>query len=96
MKSVSSDALGSWERAVVTSDGVWHTRGHFRKNGSFVVKNYISGGILWYGHKCMKGSDDVVDDELYHRTLKLMEGGLLDECYNQAKEDRGGVAGWGF
>ena len=38
MKSMESDDLGSWKRAVVTSDGVWHTRGHFSKNGSFVVK----------------------------------------------------------
>lgn len=87
MKNVSSDVLGSWERAVVTSDGVWHTRGHFSKNGSFVVKNYISGGLLWYGHKCMKGGDDVIEDELYQGTSKSMEGRLADECYNQAKAE---------
>ena len=40
---------------MVTSDGVWHTRGHFSKNGSFIMKNYLTGGLLRYGHKCMRG-----------------------------------------
>ena len=77
MKSVSSDVLGSWERAIVTSDGVWHTRGHLSKNGFFVVKNYISGGLLWYGHKCMKGRDDLIEHELYQGTSKSMEGTIM-------------------
>ena len=53
--------MGSWNRAVVTSDGVWQTSG---KNGSLIIKNYLSGGLLWFGHKCMKGGDDVVEEEL--------------------------------
>ncbi len=48
MKQLRSKDLGSWERAVVTSDGVWQTRGHFSKNGSFVIKNDFTGGLLWY------------------------------------------------
>ena len=48
MKGVDGGQLGSWKRAVVTSDGVWHTRGHFSKNGSFIIKNYLTwGGLLW-------------------------------------------------
>ena len=31
MKEMSHGELGSWKRAVVTSDGVWHTRDHFSK-----------------------------------------------------------------
>ena len=27
MKAVPAEQLGSWTRAVTTSDGVWHTRG---------------------------------------------------------------------
>ena len=41
MKQMSNGQLGSWKRAVVTSDGVWHTRGHFSKNGSFIIKKII-------------------------------------------------------
>ena len=84
MKAKEEEELGSWERAVVTSDGVWHTRGHFSKNGSFIVKNYLMGGLLWYGHKCMRGKDTVVNEELFEGTAKSMEGVLAEECYKQA------------
>ena len=46
----------------------------FSKNGSFIVKNYLTGGLLWYGHKCMRGKDDVVEEELYEGTAKV-DGG---------------------
>ena len=87
MQELTQDELGSWTRAVVTSDGVWHTRGHFGKNGSFIVKNYLTGGLLWYRQKCMRRKDDVVEEELYEGTAKSMEGVLADECYEQAKNE---------
>ena len=87
MKKLPQEQLGSWHRAVGTSDGVWHTRGHFSKNGSFIIKNYLTGGLLWYGHKCMRGRDDVVEDELFEGTAKSMEGVLASECYEQAKSE---------
>ena len=49
MKEKDVAVLGSWKKAVVTSDGVWHTRGHFSKNGSFIIKNYLSGGFSGMG-----------------------------------------------
>lgn len=87
MRNLNRAELGCWKRAVVISDGVWHTRGHFSKNGSFIVKNYLTGGLLWYGYKCMRGRDDVVDGELYEGTAKSMEGVLANECYKEAKEE---------
>ena len=87
MKTLPQEQLGSWNRAVVTSDGVWHTRGHLSKNGSFIIKNYLTGGLLWYGHKCMRGRDDVIEDELFEGTAKSMEGVLASECYEQAKSE---------
>lgn len=39
MKAKEEGELGSWERAVYTSNGVWHTHDHFGKNGSFIVKD---------------------------------------------------------
>lgn len=87
IKELDDDELGNWKRAVVTSDGVWHTRVFFSKNGTFIIKHYMSGGLLWYGHKCMKGSDDVVEEDLYEGTAKSMEGVLAGECYGQAKEE---------
>lgn len=79
MKELVEGELGSWQRAVITSDGVWHTRGHFSKNGSFIIKNYLTGGLLWYGHRCMRGKDDVVEDDLFEGTSKSMEGILAEE-----------------
>ena len=87
MKGIDDGELGSWSRAVVTSDGVWHTRGHFSKNGSFIIKNYLTGGLLWYGHKCMRGRDDVVEDEVFEGTAKSMEGVLAEECYKEARDE---------
>ena len=63
MKEIDAGELRSWQRAVVMSDGVWHTRGHISKNGLFIIKNYLTGGLLWYGHKCMQGKDDVVREQ---------------------------------
>jgi len=87
MKAMGPEKLGSLQRAVVTSDGVWHTRGHFSKNGSFIIKNYLTGGLVWYGHKCMQSSGYVIEEDLYEKTAKSMEGVLADKCYTQAKEE---------
>ena len=87
MTEIEPCVLGSWKKAVVTSDGVWHTRGHFSKNGSFVIKNYLTGGLLWCGHKCMRGIYNVIEEELYEGTAKSMEGVLADQCYQQVKAE---------
>lgn len=87
MKAKEEGELGSWKRAVVTSDGVWHTCGHFSNNGSFIVKTYLTGGLLWYGHKCMQGKDTVVNKELFEGTAKSVEGILAEECYKQAADE---------
>lgn len=44
---------------VVTSYGVWHTQGHLCKNGSFINKIYLTGGLLWQekGQKLVGGSE---------------------------------------
>ena len=59
MQDLSLDELGSWPRAVVTSGG-------FSKKWFFYsVNNHLTGGLLWCGHKCMRGKDDVVEENLY-------------------------------
>ena len=60
---------------------------HFSKNCSFFVKNYLTCGLLRYGHKCTRGKNDVVEEELNEGTAKSMRGVLLDECYEQAKNE---------
>ena len=61
MKLLPPATLGSWPRAVTTADGCWLSRGHFSQNCTFIVKNYLRNSILWYGHLCMHGNDDVAE-----------------------------------
>lgn len=66
MQDLSLDELGSWPRAVVTSGGLWQTRGSFSKKWFFYsVNNHLTGGLLCCGHKCMWGKDDVIEEDLY-------------------------------
>ena len=76
MKETPSSELGSWERAITTSDGCWHIRGFFSQNSTFIIKNYLTGALLWYGHASMRGADSMVDDQLYQGTAKSAEGYL--------------------
>ena len=83
MKCISNEKLGSWKQAVTSADGVWHTRGYHSKNGSFTVRNYINGALLYYAHLSQKGSDTF----LYEGTSKSMEGFAANEIMNQAKRE---------
>ena len=47
----------------------------------------MTGGLLWYGHKCMHGNDNVAEDDFYPGTSKSMERVFSDECYKQAKDE---------
>ena len=87
MKAMPAEELGSWQNAVTTADGCWLTRGHFSQNFTFIVKNYLKNTILWYGHLCMRGSDDVVEDPLYPGTAKSAEGHLAGKLFQQAREE---------
>ena len=87
MKSLPSDKLGSWQRAVTTSDGCWHIRGFFSQNGTFVIRNWLTGALLGYDHACMRGSDPIITDELYQGTAKSIEGYLAGVLFEKAKEE---------
>ena len=49
MKSISSDQLGSWDRAVTTYDGCWQIRGHFQSELYLYYKKLYNGWsfVLW-------------------------------------------------
>lgn len=78
----------SWQLEKGSRDIRWclaYQRTHLSKNSSFIIKNYLTGGLLWCSHKCMKGNDDVIDEGLYEGTAKSMEEVLADQCYVQGK-----------
>ena len=79
MKELSSDQIGSWSRAVTCCDGCWLIRGHFSQNCNFVIKNYITGALLYYGHLSMRGADRICDEDLWQGTAKSAEGHLSQQ-----------------
>ena len=87
MRSISDEELGSWERAVTTCDGCWQIRGHFSQNCTFIVKNYLTGALLYYGHLSMRGSENISSEELWQGTAKAAEGHLAQVLWAKAKEE---------
>ena len=86
MKALDSSAVGSWQRAITSSDGVWLTRGKFSQNCTFTIRNYVTNSLLYFVHLCMrgKGSDE---DQLYQGTAKGAEGHAANIAFGQAKQE---------
>ena len=40
MRNMDQSELGSWSRAVTSTDGMWMTRGFHSKNVTFSIRNY--------------------------------------------------------
>ena len=87
MKALPPGEIGSIQRAIVTGDGTWLTRGHFSKNHTYTIRNYMTGALLYVVHVCMRGEDDLVEGELYKGTAKSAEGYAADEAFGMAKDD---------
>ena len=87
MKALPPEQIGSIQRAIVTGDGTWLTRGHFSKNHTYTIRNYLTGALLYVVHVCMRGEDDLVEGELYKGTAKSAEGYAADEAFGMAKDD---------
>ena len=87
MKNISDRELGSWARGVTTCDGCWQIRGHFSQNCTFIIKNYLTGALLFYGHLSMRGADKICSDDLWQGTAKAAEGHLAQILWAKAKEE---------
>ena len=87
MKTMDEHTLGSWKQAVTSADAAWMTRGYHSKNGTFSVRNYYNGALLYYKHLCQRGRDNIVEGELYKGTSKSMEGFAAREVMHQAREE---------
>ena len=92
MKAKDSGVLGSWERAVTTSDGCWLIRGFHSQCSTFVIVDFLSGGILYYGHLCMRGSNNICDTDIWEGTAKSAEGHLAHVLFAKAKEEGMNIA----
>ena len=86
MKQVSSDQTGCWSRAMTCCDGCWLIRGHFSDNCTFVIKNYITRALLYYGQLPMRDADRICDEELWQGAAKSSEGYLSQILWATAKD----------
>ena len=86
MKSLDPSAVGSWQRAITTSDGAWLTRGRYSQNCTFTIRNYVTNSLLYFVHLCMRGKG-VDQDQLYRGTAKGAEGHAADIAFGHAKEE---------
>ena len=41
---------------------------------------------MWYGHVCMCGNADVIEEPLHPGTSKLTQGFLVEKVFQQARE----------
>ena len=92
MKDKKEDELGSWKHVVTVADGTWQTRGWqtrgwHSKNATFTIRNYQNGALLCYHHLCQKGSDTVIQEDLYKGTSKSTEGFAAHKTFQRAKEE---------
>ena len=87
MKAMDASILGSWNNAVTTGDAVWLTRGFHSCNGTYTVRNYITGALLYYEHMCQRKGDKVSEGEAYLGTSASMEGNGAEATFKRAKED---------
>lgn len=87
MHDKGDGTIGSWRRAVTTADGCWMTRGHFSQNFTFIIKDYLTNELLFNGHLCMRGSDDIVDEPLYPGTSKSAEGHMASLLFQRASDE---------
>ena len=86
MKALSPTTVGSWQRAITSSDGAWLTRGKFSQNCTFTIRNYMNNSLLYFVHLCMRGKG-VDQDQLYKGTAKGAEGHAADIAFGKAKEE---------
>ena len=85
MKDKDAAVLGSWKKPVVTSDGVWHTRGHFSKNGPFIIKNYLTGGFSGMGINACEGKMSSMKNCMLARP-SLWRGSLQGSVTNRQRK----------
>ena len=92
MQRMDQNELGSWSRAVTSTDGTWMTRGHHSKNATFSIRNYYNGALLYRKHLCQKGKDDIIEEELYQGTSKGAEGYAARLTFKKAKDEGMNIA----
>lgn len=92
MQAMDPSAMGSWGNAVTTGDAVWLTRGFHSRNGTYTVRNFLTGALLYYKHMCQRKLDNVSEGEAFPGTSKSMEGYGADVTFEMAKNEGMNIA----
>ncbi|XP_078695697.1 uncharacterized protein LOC144924444 [Branchiostoma floridae x Branchiostoma belcheri] len=88
MKEMDPTAFGSWDRAVTSGDGVYHTRGHHSKNMTVLLVNYMENSLIGAVHLCMRGSDVTTEHiPLFDGTAKAAEGYGFELLWEELKNE---------
>ena len=87
MKAKPPTEVGSCQRAITSSDGVWLTRGKFSQNCTFTIRNYTNNSLLYFIHLCMPGRETDAGGELYKGMAKGAEGYAAGIAFAKAKEE---------
>jgi len=78
LKKLDEGTLGSFKRAVTTSDGAWHHRGHHSGNASYIVVDYFTKALLQYKHLSMRAKKK---EDRWLGTAKGAEGEMAHTCF---------------
>ena len=69
MKALPPEEIGSMQRAIVTGDGTWLTRGHFSKNHTYTIRNYMTCGYGMLAWLALESGDKNAE-ALWRKTHK--------------------------
>uniref|UniRef100_A0A1X7TCB3 Uncharacterized protein n=1 Tax=Amphimedon queenslandica TaxID=400682 RepID=A0A1X7TCB3_AMPQE len=87
MKQKNDSELGSFKNAVTCGDAAWLTRGYHSQNATYTLRNYQTGGLLYYKHFSQRGKDDITGEELFEGTSKSAEGFGAEWVFKKAVTD---------
>ena len=90
MKALPPTHLGSWSRGVTTCDGRWQIRCHFSQTCTFVIKNYLTGCLLYYGHLSMRGADTICIKS-YRRVHQRLQRDIWHRFCGQKQKKKGSM-----
>ena len=88
MKQKNDSELGSFKNAVTCGDAAWLTRGYHSQNATYTLRNFQTGGLLYYKHFSQRGKDDITGEELFEGTSKSAEGFGAEWVFQKAVTDK--------
>ena len=64
------------------------TRGYHSQNATYTLRNYQTGGLLYYKHFSQRGNDDITGEDLFEGTSKSAEGFGAEWVFKKAVTDK--------